>query len=247
MTHLAGSLDDQGWKGLGAPLIADAPEVPSMEVFRDLFISGSMDQLTAIMDEVERSLPPGWTRDRATEDDLKNGTPTKTTYYCFVTGGDETLSATIFIVASALDTLHVSNIISRTKDRLTYGEYNAILEDFHDRVVRPCAERVGAKVELTSDRADLSRWLSDSALKKLRSFTATANKSTGSAHPLDQERWIDFIVTAHRDKSRLDASTLRRWLIEVGCWFPEVADQLASEYEFGGEILTYTEGPRGVA
>jgi hypothetical protein len=39
--------------------------------------------------------------------------------------------------------------------------------------------------------------------------------------------------------------TLRRWLIENEGWSPEIADQLAGEYAFGGELLTFSESNRG--
>jgi hypothetical protein len=68
-----------------------------------------------------------------------------------------------------------------------------------------------------------------------------ANKHAGFLLTRDQERWLDFIVTTHRAGSRLDASTLRRWLIENEGWSPEIAGQLAGEYAFGGELLTFSE------
>ncbi len=72
----------------------------------------------------------------------------------------------------------------------------------------------------------------------------STNKSTGSSHPLDHQRWMDFILTAHLEGSRLDATSLRRWLIEIEGWSPEVADQLAGQYEFGGRLLNFSDSHR---
>jgi hypothetical protein len=111
-------------------------------------------------------------------------------------------------------------------------------------VVRPRAEERGVEVELTSSQADLGNWLSEKSAEKLRMFSTLSNKDIGCLHRLDQKRWIDFIVTAHDDGSQLHASTLRRWLIEIEGWSPEIADQLVSEYELGGEVLSLSDSRR---
>jgi hypothetical protein len=135
-------------------------------------------------------------------------------------------------------------VVPQQQHQLTYREYNGILEEFCERLLRPIAERSGLRVELSATQADLRHWLSAGAAERLRRFSALANKSTGASHPSDRERWNDFVVAAHRDGSNLDATTLRRWLIEVEGWPPEVADQLAIEYEYGRELLAFSEGRR---
>jgi hypothetical protein len=144
-------------------------------------------------------------------------------------------------------TISTSNVVPLDVGSFSYGEYNAVLKKFCDEIVRPSSRKTGAEVELTEDHADLSRWLSEPAARKLRAFSRLANKSTGASHPYDQKRWLDFIVEAHKEETSLDASTLRRWLIEVEGWAPDVADQLAAEFEFGGELLTFSGGGRGGA
>ncbi len=211
-----------------------------MEVYRDLFIRGSTDQLAAVVDEIDRSLADGWSRDRETEERMRAKAVTARPPFCFAcseaTGRP---AATVFVAEKAPRTLYVSNVVPQGPGELSHGQYNAIIAEFHDRFVRPAAQRVGAEVELTATEAELERWLSHETAEKLRTFSACANKSTGSAHPLDQQRWMDFILSAAREQSRLDAMTLRRWLIETGDWPPEVADELASEYHFGKDILAF--------
>ena len=97
---------------------------------------------------------------------------------------------------------------------------------------------------LTEAQADLDHWMAPATAEKLRLFSTCANKATGSAHPRDRERWNDFVLSAHRDGSRMDASTLQRWLIEAEGWPPEVAEQLALEYEYGRELLAFADGHR---
>jgi hypothetical protein len=215
-----------------------------MEIFRDLFIRGDADQLAATMDEVERSLPQGWARDQQAESRVRFLTVGLKPTYCFTFEDELRPAASLFLTEKEPGLICVVNLVPRDKHQLSFSEYNAVLEDFHERCVRPCAEKTGARVELTSNQADLRHWLTETTAKKLRTFSAMANKSTGSSHPKDQERWMDFITTSHREGSRLDAPSLRRWLIEIEGWPPEVADQLVGEYEFGRELLAFPDGHR---
>ena len=212
-----------------------------MEVFREMYLRGEPEQLAATIDEIERRMPPGWSRDREAEGRLSTLDPDDGPNYLFRVDGVAHLpTASLFITGEEPGVLHVANVCPREDGQLTFAEYNAILEDFHRRSARPAAEATGANVELTSDRADLRHWLTETAAQKLIAYSRLANKGTGGAHPRDRARWLDFVVTAHRDGSHIDASTLRRWLIEVEDWYHEDADRLAAEYEFGGEVLSFS-------
>jgi hypothetical protein len=140
--------------------------------------------------------------------------------------------------------LYVSNVIPHSRRRLNYDQYNRVVAEFYDHFVRPAAARAGAVAELTETQADLGRWLSPAAAEKFRRFSSCANKGTGASHPQDRERWNDFVLSAHQDRSTLDGSTVRRWLVEVEDWPLEVADQLAVEYEYGRELLAFADGHR---
>jgi len=216
-----------------------------MEVFRDLFIRGNAERLAETMALVERSLTGGWSRDREIEERLERLGPRKAVDYCFAcTKEGQRPDANVFFTEKDAETLYVPNIVPRTQHRLAYGQYNALLEEFYQRFVRPAASQTGATAELTGNEADLDRWLSRLAAEKLRGFSRGANRGTGSSHPSDRERWNDFVLAAHREHSCLAASTLRRWLVEIEGWAPEVAEQLAIEYEYGRELLDFAEGRR---
>ena len=92
--------------------------------------------------------------------------------------------------------------------------------------------------------ADLDNWLSPAAADRLRIFSASANKGTGASHPSDRERWNEFVLIAQREHSSLSSFTLRRWLIEVESWPPEIAELLAIEYGYGRGLLAFSEGRR---
>jgi hypothetical protein len=214
-----------------------------MEVFRELHIrASSSEQLVVLMDEVERALPAGWTRVPFLEEDLRNRESKYKRFFCFDYEGDEGLpTATIFLAEEVPGLLILSNIVPRKKYQLAIGESNALLEEFSERILRPCAERLGVQVGLTAGHRDLTHWLSKATTTKFRRFSDGANRRAGYLLPIDRDRWLEFILAAHREKSQLDPSTLRRWLIEIEGWSPDIANQLAGEYAFGEEILTYSE------
>ena len=101
----------------------------------------------------------------------------------------------------------------------------------------------GFEIEVTSNRQSLDDWLSVEAAAALRRFSVLANKSTGSSHPSDRERWVAFLIKAHQDERSFNSDLLMRWLVEVEGWPEEVADKLASQYEFGLDLLDqYDQG-----
>ncbi len=216
-----------------------------MHVFREMFIRGEPDRLVATLTEIEQSLSGGWFRDTDTERQLA-ALPTavhSSCFGCFDDGGDRP-GATVILTTKTPDLLYVSNLIPHSRRRLDYDQYNRVLEEFYQRFVKPAAAKTGTVAELMDTQADLEQWLSSVAAEKLRRFSSCANKGTGASHPQDRERWNDFVLAAYQYRSTLDASTLRRLLIEVEDWPPEVADQLAVEYEYGRELLAFADGHR---
>ena len=216
-----------------------------MEVFRDLYIRAGADRMADLVEHIKRSLPPNWTRDREAEETIRSPAFAARPTYCFTRAGEDGSPAeTLILVQKDPETFYVSNIIPRTKHRLSYVEYNSVLEEFYERALRPSAERFGAESKLTGAQVGLDHLLMPATAEKLRTFSACANKGTGSAHPADRERWNDFVLSAHQDGGQMDASTLKRWLVEAEGWPPEVADQLAIEYEYGRELLAFAEERR---
>src|SRR5262249_3255806 len=161
-------------------------------------------QLAELMDEVEKSLPPGWVRDRTIEGQLRALAEMTKPTYSFVHERDNRFpAATIYLREEEPRVLVAANVILLNKHRLSYGETNALWEEFVERIVGPCAEKRGVQCELTACQTALSDWLSDAVAEKLRTFSMTASRNSGSGLTVDKERWFDFIMTAHGEGSRL--------------------------------------------
>jgi hypothetical protein len=122
---------------------------------------------------------------------------------------------------------------------LSVLQCNALIRAFH-RLTAPIAEKLGLHVELTTPVARLKDWMSTEAAKKLRLFSNNANKNTGTGHPMDLQRWMAFLVAAHGEGAEIDSEDLEHWLTEQG-WQPDIAHDLALQYEFGRVLLEYVD------
>ena len=96
-------------------------------------------------------------------------------------------------------------------------------------------------VELSGSTEQIEDKLSLSAFEALTRFSALANQSTGASHPKDRQRWFDFVIQAHMERSELDSDFLERWLIESEDWPQAQASDLAIEYERSRALLARFE------
>lgn len=131
----------------------------------------------------------------------------------------------------------VANIVPRNVGELGIANYNAILQDFVQRIAEPAARAGGFAVDLSPCQQTLEDWMNPAVAETLRRFSHLANKSTGTAHPLDQDRWFAFLIAAHRAPERPDPERLARWLEEVEGWPGDTARELAGDYEVARGLL----------
>jgi hypothetical protein len=210
-----------------------------MQVFRELFIRGEPEQLKATAEAICNSLSGDWSRNTKAEEGMRELTfDGEADPYCFTCNNSgHRPAATLFLTEKDKKTYYVANIIPHESHKLSYAEYNGIMEEFFKQFVQPAVARTGARAEMNGPEADLEQWLSLATAKKLRLFCSHANKRTGSSHPADRRLWNDFIVSAHREGTNLDSNTLARWLHEAGDWDEGWANELAGEYAFARELL----------
>lgn len=137
------------------------------------------------------------------------------------------------------DGYYVPNIVPVSMGELTIAQYNSILRDFIKEIAKPAAARCALEIIVTPPNQSIDDWMSPDAAKNLRQFSANANKSTGTGHPLDQRRWFEFVISAHRSEESVNARYLCRWLIEVDGWSDKSAQNLTDNFETEIALLAY--------
>lgn len=155
-----------------------------MKVYRELEIHGDVGTVKATLDGIKKAVGGTW---MTIEDEGSLPGPPQHGFVCERTA--EHPAATLWLVEKP-GQLYVSNIVpSQGQPRLSEDEYNAIAFEFYERFVIPVADKTGVQVTLSDTNVTIEKWVSPGTAQLLRRFSIAANKSTGSSHPLDEERW----------------------------------------------------------
>ncbi len=199
-------------------------------MYGDVFIKVPESQWDEFFSELEQSLKNGWTRNHEAE---SGPSMEKVRRYFDCAATNQRKGAMLALVPSSEKpgTLYVSNVVPDETGRLTHEEYNAILKEFFDCFVVPVAKKLQVQATITPENRNIEEWLSPDSFRKLQIFSQMANKSTGSAHPLDQKRWFDFVIASVNNSDKLDSTLLGRWLVEEAGWSDKVAESLCIEFE----------------
>lgn len=206
-----------------------------MKNFRDLKFIGSLREQHKLLELIEQNLCDGWARDKDKESNLKDNT--KSEYRIFICSKMDALPKTsIFLTSDDNSYFYVCNIFIEEKSELSIEEYNIILEEFFEKFVRPCINDLDIRAILTEASKTIDNSMSSELADKLKRFSGAANKSSAGTHPLDQERFLDFIIQAHLESSLLDESTLDELLKDEN-WLSKDALELSIKYNFGRKIL----------
>ena len=77
--------------------------------------------------------------------------------------------------------------------------------------------------------------LPSEVVKALKAYHASVNR--GEHHPVDEQKWRHFIITAHLHNAKLFRNDLKTILIQEFEWGEDRAAELSSHYEFGRDLL----------
>lgn len=212
-----------------------------MESFRELKVIGQLPALEAFIQAAMAAAWGDWTSEGKWDDD---GRSADHPYFIFAwSGASGAPKSKVFLMPKSGEQgggeLKVVNIVPSQTGSLTHQEYNRIVKEFHDSIVQPAAVGIKVLVVFTKAQEGIEHLMTPETFALLTKFSRSANKSTGSAHPSDLERWFQFLVAAHRENTPLDPAQLAIWLVEEEKWSDEQAGKLAQEYEFGRGLLRH--------
>lgn len=160
-------------------------------------------------------------------------------FFFTLEGKEEFSPVSLWLAVESSSELSLCNIVSDKKMSLSYSEYNKLLYNFCANVIEPAKSETGIEVVLTKSEVSINDLVPGRVAEKLLRFSRAANKSTGSSHPSDKERWLDFLVAVHDNRCDLSDTNLRRLLCEEEGWTEDIAIELMSEYSFSRELLNF--------
>lgn len=229
-----------------------------MKIFRELYFRGDAEQLQNFIIDIQKYATSEWNYRR--EDKYSSSW----IYFDYLGNKVDNARVCISTGEYALQgEIKVTNIVPLEKDQLSIEEYNKILEKFYEDIIEPytVSNHEISIIGPSTDEFDPRTVITNEALSKLEAFCNGANKSTGSSHPCDQERWFDFICQTVDDEKMFDYETLANFLQDesywgkkepgfIGvmgsfAWAEEQAYQLAAEYENACMLLRYYKKTRG--
>jgi hypothetical protein len=214
-----------------------------MLVFQDLVLRASPGSLEDIRSALIEQTAAPWTHAEEREKEISRHSAGHDVI-AFTRESGDGIAAVGLLLWSDGASYKVTNIVPRDVGELGFAAYNGALQDFVSRVAEPARRIANFQIAITPERQSLNDWVSLEVVEALSRFSSLANKSTGASHPLDRQRWFEFLFLAHRSSEALDTDRLIRWLVEVEKWPEEKAHDLALQYEFGLDLLKAYDGRR---
>lgn len=210
-----------------------------MKRFRELNISIAKEKFDNFISELSKKLPSEWSRDLEREGEVPSFSGVN--MYCFNRAQKDGLDSKLWIAERDKGTLYISNIVPSEINQLKTDDYNKVLLEFYSYGIKELAENLGGSVELTSDIYSIEDLIGNDGARCLRVFSSAANKSTGSTHPCDRERWFEFITLIHKSEKSINPEEIQKFLMEDG-WTEDFSFELACEFEYSLNLLEYYEG-----
>ncbi len=232
-----------------------------MKIFRELYFSGTSSDLNKFANEISNYVTGDWRFvTKETSGEYKSHL-----FFDYIGRKVENARVSIYL-GDRINSgeINVGNIIPLNKNQLSIEEYNEVLMLFYNEVVIPFKNNNDYLniSQPTDDKFDPLTIMSETSLKKLKSFCGGANKSTGSSHPCDKERWLSFILQTVEEDRVIDSDTLFRFLKDeefwgtkpddfIGvmgdyAWDEESAYELSMEYETISEAMKYYKENRSL-
>jgi hypothetical protein len=233
-------LEGLGGRGYRPLRTEDAQPATSPD---ELILKGEPQQVEQLQMRIQSSTSGGWRRRFDLEERLKQMGVGREGTFCFSKQFEHIQNSefVVWLKTRGASQLDVSNVVpsGRTKE-FGYAEYNRVLTDFKENFIYKLIEglRIHAIQVPISLGRNLLETLSPEALKRLKAFSETANRSR--LHPLDIKRWNSFVVQTHTDESVIDSDLLDAWLADEG-WPDPTRKRLVQEYQSARSLLTAYE------
>jgi hypothetical protein len=189
-----------------------------MREVNELIIRGEAPELEKLVGRIlvdARNL--GWRREPTVEANLKQTNIGRLGVYCYSwQGGEGRPAASLLLYRTGPGELAVSNILPAVRKPLSVEEYNGILADFEQDVLRPLVDDLAVEINVIAPRHDrLEQSISPDAFRELIRFISEVNHREDLTID-DHIRWDRFWSQVYSDGSWVDNKDLSDWLMKRG-------------------------------
>jgi len=219
-----------------------------MKQYQELSITID-DDSQSLIEKITQNLSCGWERDKKSEQSLFS--TSKIHQFCFKLKSEHKDNCKLWMVERDKKFV-VTNIVPIEKQELSITEYNVLINDFVNSCLASSSIKhsltkddvalsdisSGINYSLTKDDVALSDILSKDSSQKFYTFSRTANKATGNAHPHDQKKWFDFLYSMVTHKENIGTNEIIYFLCEDG-WDKQMAFDLAMGMEHEYSSMEY--------
>lgn len=157
---------------------------------------------------------------------------------CFKTKRSSLYESTVWMMLRK-DELYVTNITSEKNSNLGITNYNFVLNRFFEDFLKYFIDETFT-VQMTGQEFKLEDHMPADVYRKLTLWADTCNKDGGTTHPIDYQRWMEFVVAAFENDIDVTAADLEHWLLEDKHWpigFNDTISKVAVMYEYGIDLL----------
>ncbi|TXD81177.1 hypothetical protein ESY86_18555 [Subsaximicrobium wynnwilliamsii] len=212
-----------------------------MKTFKDLIIkNNSQTELEDILNKVILSSPPEWIfLEELASDYSKNVSKPKEQISCFESPEINGVKGYVWFVIWENE-LKVNNIVPTKSGSLSFDEYNGILDEFYEKCIKPITIGADSSLTISEGKFNIEIIAGTTVFESLKKWEKSCNHSTGNTHPMDFERWANFLCISFKEKSKLTPDLLQRWLFEACDWNDdELVSKIVIDYEYGISILEH--------
>lgn len=214
-----------------------------MKTFRELKIVDPLQKkskLLSVLDYMKSYPEQKWLyRDDLSNDYAKNVSKEIREVGCFESNFENYEKALIWVILWGRE-IKVSNIIPVNKRKLSFDQYNILIENFYSDMINLISLKFEVDVIISPPEKDLREIIGINTYNKLIKWARTCNRDTGNLHPRDFELWASFLTTVFDQESSLTPSLLGRILKEEMDWQEdETLQKLLIDFEYGLDLLKF--------
>lgn len=197
--------------------------------------------------KIKERLPKNWIYQKTLLDNYeKNSGLSAKTLLVVLSPEIKSKKANIWLRANE-NAIEVINIVPENSNELNYEEYNTILNEFLDKCILSIPGYENIPFEMSLDDISIQEILPPNVYQLLSQWEIGCNKDTGNTHPIDETRWMDFLIGLHKaynydfnyPKENF-IEIFKRWLLEEKTEWrnrEDIAYKLIGDLEYGLDLL----------